>query len=383
MRLLICPDKFAGTLSAPDAAEAVAAGWRSVRPADELVLRPLADGGPGFVAVLAAAHPEGKRFPVATTDPLGRPVDGEILVVGQTAYVESAQACGLHHLAVRERDPRRASSAGLLRLIAAATEAAGVSRIVLGLGGSATNDAGVRVLAGFGVPEPLAAFTGGGPDPRSSAADDQGQKTAQIVGSRRSAEGTALDGIELIGATDVDNPLVGPRGACRVFGPQKGADPAAVEELEAALIRVAAVLPAGVAETPGAGAAGGLGAAILALGGRLTSGIDLVRDAIGLDEQLRQADLVITGEGSFDEQSLHGKVIDGVAGAARASGVPVTVLAGRVTADPAAWRAAGVTRAESLVEAFGLERAMADASGGLRELAARLARDISSGRSRI
>jgi glycerate kinase len=359
MRLLICPDKFAGTLSALDAAEAVAAGWRSVRPDDELVLRPLADGGPGFVAVLAAAHPEGKRFPVATSDPLGRPVEGEILVVGQTAYVESAQACGLHHLAARERDPRRASSAGLLQLIVAAAQAPGVRRIVLGLGGSATNDAGVRVLAGLGLTEPLTAFTGDGPD-------------------RRSWDGAAegvLAGIELIGATDVDNPLVGPRGATRVFGPQKGADAATVEELEAALTRVAAVLPAGVAQTPGAGAAGGLGAAILALGGRLTSGIDLVRDAIGLDEELRRADLVITGEGSFDDQSLHGKVIDGVAGAARAAGVPVTVLAGRVTADPQAWRAAGVTRASSLVEAFGLERAMADAGGGLRELAARLAKE--------
>jgi len=359
MRLLICPDKFAGTLSALDAAEAVAAGWRSVRPDDELVLRPLADGGPGFVAVLAAAHPEGKRFPVATSDPLGRPVEGEILVVGQTAYVESAQACGLHHLAARERDPRRASSAGLLQLIVAAAQAPGVRRIVLGLGGSATNDAGVRVLAGLGLTEPLTAFTGDGPD-------------------RRSWEGAAEDvlaGIELIGATDVDNPLVGPRGATRVFGPQKAADAATVEELEAALTRVAAVLPAGVAQTPGAGAAGGLGAAILALGGRLTSGIDLVRDAIGLDEELRRADLVITGEGSFDDQSLHGKVIDGVAGAARAAGVPVTVLAGRVTADPQAWRAAGVTRASSLVEAFGLERALADAGGGLRELAARLAKE--------
>jgi glycerate kinase len=357
MRVLICPDKFAGTLSAPEAAEAVAAGWRTVRPGDELALRPLADGGPGFVEVLAAAHPEGKRFPAAIADPLGRPVSGEILVVGETAYVESAQACGLHHLAAGERDPRVASSAGLLQLIVAAAQTPGVGRIVLGLGGSATNDAGVGVLAGLGLPEPLAAFTGGTPEP---------------VGA---APPAVLNGIELVGATDVDNPLTGPRGASRVFGPQKGADPAAVEELEAALTRVAAVLPEGVAEAPGAGAAGGLGAAILALGGRLTSGIQLVRDAIGLDEQLHRADLVITGEGSFDEQSLHGKVIDGVAGAARALGVPVTVMAGRVTAEPAAWRAVGVTRAVSLVEEFGLERALGDADGCLRELAARLAGD--------
>jgi glycerate 2-kinase len=353
MRLLICPDKFAGTLSAPEAAEAVADGWRSVRPDDEVVLRPLADGGPGFVDVLAAAHAEGKRFPVATTDPLGRPVSGEILVVGDTAYVESAHACGLHHLTPAERDPRRASSAGLLPLLTAAAGADGVRRIVIGLGGSATNDAGVRVLAGLGRPEALAAYAGNGAE-----------------------TGTAtLDGIELIGATDVDNPLIGPRGASRVFGPQKGADPAAVEDLEAALTRVASVLPEGVAETPGAGAAGGLGAAILALGGRLTSGIRLVRDAIGLDEELRRADLVITGEGSFDEQSLHGKVIDGVAGAGAALGVPVVVIAGRVTAEPAAWRAAGVTRTVSLSAEFGLARALSDARGCVREAAAHVAAD--------
>ncbi|NUR47048.1 MAG: glycerate kinase [Hamadaea sp.] len=353
MRLLICPDKFAGTLSAPDAAEAVADGWRSVRPDDELVLRPLADGGPGFVDVLAAAHPEGKRFPVPATDPLGRPVTGEILVVGETAYVESAHACGLHHLSPAERDPRRARSAGLLALLMAAAEVDGVRRIVIGLGGSATNDAGVRVLAGFGRPEALAAYAGNGEGVEAGTA--------------------TLDGIELIGATDVDNPLTGPRGASHVFGPQKGADPATVEELEAALIRVASVLPEGIAETPGAGAAGGLGAAILALGGRLTSGIQLVRDAVGLDDELRRTDLVITGEGSFDEQSLHGKVIDGVAGAGAALGVPVVVIAGRVTAQPAAWRAAGVTRALSLSEEFGLERALGDARGCVRAAATRLA----------
>ncbi|MCP2327836.1 glycerate kinase [Hamadaea flava] len=365
MRLLICPDKFAGTLSAPDAAEAVAEGWRSVRPDDDLVLRPLADGGPGFVDVLAAAHPEGKRFPVSTTDPLGRPVTGEILIVGDTAYVESAHACGLHHLSPAERDPRRAGSAGLLPLLTAAAEVDGVRRTVIGLGGSATNDAGVRVLAGFGRPEALAAYAGNG--------DGTEPGTATGTASGRTLETATLAGIELIGATDVDNPLTGPRGASRVFGPQKGADPAAVEELEAALTRVASVLAEGIAETPGAGAAGGLGAAILALGGRLTSGIQLVRDAIGLDAELRQADLVITGEGSFDEQSLHGKVIDGVAGAGAALGVPVVVIAGRVTAKPAAWHAAGVTDALSLSEEFGLERALGDARGCVREMAARVA----------
>lgn len=340
MRVVICPDKFAGTLSAPEAAQAVAQGWQSVRPDDELVLRPLADGGPGFVDVLAAAHPEGKRLPVPTRDPLRRKAQGEILVVGDTAYVETAQATGLHHLSAGERDPRATSSAGLLPLLLAALHQ-GVRRVVLGLGGSATNDAGEAVLAGL---------------PRGM-----------------------LDGVELIGATDVDNPLIGPRGASRVFGPQKGADPAVVEELEADMVRRAEAFGPKIADTPGAGAAGGLGAMILALGGRLTSGIELVRSAIGLDEEIARADLVITGEGSFDEQSLHGKVIDGVAGAARDHGVRCVVLAGRITVTPEQWESVGVTEALSLVQAYGLEKALAQAGPGLTGLAMELARRDDSG----
>ncbi|WP_027340896.1 glycerate kinase family protein [Hamadaea tsunoensis] len=354
MRVLICPDKFAGTLSAAEAAEAVAAGWRRVRPADELVRRPLADGGPGFVDVLAAAQPSGKRFPVRTADPLGRPVDAEIFVLGDTAYAESAQACGLHHLKPAggpdRRDPLHASSVGLTALLLAAAGVPGVRRIVVGLGGSGTNDAGVEMLAALGHPEPARAF--GRPDPGR-------------LGS--------LDGVELIGATDVDNPLTGPRGATRVFGPQKGATGPVLDDLEAALVRVAAVLGPQVAETPGAGAAGGLGAALLALGGRLVSGITLVREATGLDAEIARADLVITGEGSFDEQSLHGKVIDGVAGTARRHEVPCYVLAGRSTVSAAEAAGAGVTAVESLVDTFGTDRALHHAEESLILLAAQVA----------
>jgi len=357
MHVVICPDKFAGTLSAPEAAAAVAAGWRSVRPDDSLVLRPLADGGPGFIEVLAAAHPSGKRFPVDTADPLGRPVEGSVLVIDDTrwpeeiaqrspqgapvstAYIETAQATGLHHLSAGERDPRVTSSRGLLPLLRSALDQR-VRRMVLGLGGSATNDAGDDVLA----------------------------------------ELTAADfaGVELIGATDVDNPLVGPHGASRIFGPQKGADPDAVEELEAVMLQRADRFGPQIATAPGAGAAGGLGAMILALGGRLTSGIDLVRAATGLDEELARADLVITGEGSFDEQSLHGKVIDGVAGSARVRGVRCAVLAGRITISAAQWKAAGVTDALSLSETYGVERALGEAGPALTDLAASLAASLAN-----
>lgn len=360
MRVVICPDKFAGTLSALAAAEAIAAGWRGVRPDDSLVLRPLADGGPGFLDVLAAAQPSGKRFPVPTTDPLGRPVAGSVLVVSRwpeeiaarspagsrerspqgasvstaTAYIETAQATGLHHLSPGERDPRVTSSSGLLPLLRFGLDQ-GVRRMVLGLGGSGTNDAGDDVLSTL------------------SAAD--------------------FAGVDLVGATDVDNPLTGPRGASRVFGPQKGATPELVDELEALMVQRAARFGPEIADAPGAGAAGGLGAMILALGGRLTSGIDLVRAAVGLDAELAGADLAITGEGSFDEQSLHGKVIDGVAGAARAAGVSCAVLAGRITVPAGQWEAAGITQALSLVEAYGAQRALGEAGPALTDLAAVLA----------
>jgi glycerate kinase len=337
MYVVICPDKFAGTLTAPEAASAIAAGWRAVRPGDSLALRPLADGGPGFLDVIAAARPSGKRFPVDTRDPLGRPVRGDVLVVGDTCYVESAQATGLHHLSEGERDPRVTSSSGLLPLLQAALHQR-VRRVVLGLGGSATNDAGDAVLSTL------------------SAAD--------------------FAGIDLIGATDVDNPLVGPRGASRVFGPQKGATPAVVEELEAAMVERADRFGPKIAGTPGAGAAGGLGAMILALGGRLTSGIDLVRAAIGLDAEIGRSELVITGEGSFDEQSLHGKVIDGVAGVARSAGVRCAVLAGRITVGPDLWESVGVTDALSLVDAYGVDRALGDPGPALTDLASAFAREL-------
>lgn len=334
MRVVICPDKFAGTLSAPEAAEAIAAGWRSARPDDAVVLRPLADGGPGFLEVLAAAQPSGKRFPVSTTDPLGRTVAGSVLVVDDTAYIETAQATGLHHLSEGERDPRVTRSSGLVPLLRFALDH-GVRRVVLGLGGSATNDAGDDVLSTL------------------SAKD--------------------FAGIDLVGATDVDNPLLGPRGASHVFGPQKGATAAVVDQLEAAMADRADRLGLQIALTPGSGAAGGLGAMVLALGGHLTSGIDLVRAAIGLDAELHSADLAITGEGSFDEQSLHGKVIDGVARATSDRGVPCVVLAGRITVTAAEWEAAGVTQALSLVDTYGETRALGQAGPALSDLAASVA----------
>jgi glycerate kinase len=368
MRVLICPDKFAGTLSAPDVAAALAEGWADRAPADETVRRPLADGGPGFVEVLADAV-DGRRVPVTATDPVGRPAPAEVLVATDgTAYVESAMACGLHLLSEAERDPKVATSYGLGVLLTAAVEA-GARRVVIGLGGSATNDAGAGMLAALGA-VPL--------DDAGSALPYGG---AALVAVAALAGSPRLRDAELVAATDVDNPLVGLHGASNVFGPQKGATREDVLLLDSALERFAGVLerdlptcPPGLAQLPGAGAAGGLGAAILALGGRCESGIALVSDRIGLDAALDAADLVITGEGSFDHQSLRGKVVAGVAGAARDRGTPCVVVAGRVTTGRREAAAAGVTEAFSLVDHFGsVEEAMARPADGLRAIAARLA----------
>ncbi|MEU7960087.1 glycerate kinase family protein [Micromonospora humida] len=377
MRVLLCPDKFAGTLAAPEVAAAVAAGWREVDDAGELLIRPLADGGPGFVTVLAGAL-DGRRVAVPTVDPLGRPVTGEILLTADgVGYLESAQACGLHLLSAAERDPKATTSYGLGALVAAAVEH-GARTVVVGLGGSGTNDGGAGLFAALGA-TPL---------------DDAGRALPYGGAALRAV--AALDGTPrlrdatLVAATDVDNPLLGLHGASSVYGPQKGADRADVLLLDAALERWAAVLerdlpgcPPGLGTLPGGGAAGGLGAAILALGGRCESGIDLVGRAIGLEAALDDCDLVITGEGSFDHQSLRGKVVAGVAGAARDRGVPCVVLAGRVSTGRREAASAGVTEAYSLVEHFGGEErggvaaAMGRPAEGLRALGARLARQWS------
>jgi glycerate kinase len=371
VRVLVCPDKFAGTLSAVAAADAIAEGWRAAAPGDEVATRPLADGGPGFLEVLAAAVGQHYRLPVTAVDPLGRPAAAEVLVAGDTAYVESAQACGLHLLAEPERDPRRTTSYGLGVLIAVAAET-GAGRVVVGLGGSATNDGGAGLLAALGAA------------PVDAAGLVLPYGGAALVAVAGLSGAPVLRPVELVAATDVDNPLTGTAGASAVFGPQKGASEADVALLDAALGRFAGVLedalvgcPPGLAGLPGGGAAGGLGAALLALGGRCESGIGLVRRVCGLDAALADADLVITGEGSFDAQSLRGKVVAGVAGAARERGLPCLVLAGRVSVGEDEAAAAGVTAARALVDLVGADRAMREPAAALRELAADAARVFS------
>ncbi|GAA3736234.1 glycerate kinase family protein [Salinactinospora qingdaonensis] len=365
MRILIAPDKFAGTLTAVEAAEAIAEGWRSVSPDTECDLVPLSDGGPGFVEVLHA-NLGGRRVSCSVTGPLGEPVTADYLLVGEgtlTAYIESAQACGLHLVPSEQRDPERATSYGVGELIDRAV-AAGARTVVVGLGGSATNDGGAGMLAALGAQPSAQLCSGGAALARLSGAPDL------------SAARARTDGVTLVAATDVDSTLLGIHGASAVFGPQKGADADQVQRLDAALTTFAlATDPAALREAPGSGAAGGLGYGLLLLGGTIESGVARVLGTVGFSGYATSADAVITGEGSFDFQSLRGKLPHGVAKVATEYGRACLVLAGNVAVGRREAVAAGITETYSLVDSAGsVEAALAQPAAELRALAAQVAR---------
>jgi glycerate kinase len=367
VRVVIAPDKFAGTLTAVEAARAVAEGWRGVDPGADLDLSPLSDGGPAFVDVLAEARP-GRMLTLTVTGPLGAPAEGRVLRVGDTAYVESAQGCGLHLMPPERREAARATTYGVGELIAAAI-ADGGRQIVIGLGGSATTDGGAGMLAALGA----TAARKDGQDGTGLLACGGGA-LPEIASVDLAAALRAVDGVDLVAASDVDNPLFGLNGAAAVFGPQKGADRAQVLALDAALEGFAGLVRPDLAERPGAGAAGGLGFALFALGGRFESGIGTVLDVIRLGARTSTADLVITGEGSFDHQSLRGKVAYGVAQVAAEHGVPCVVLAGRVAVGRREMAAANITEAYALVDPPGSEAAaFAEPHAELARVAARVA----------
>jgi glycerate 2-kinase len=364
VKLVIAPDSFKESLSAPEVAAAIARGWASVDPAAELVLRPMADGGEGTVdAVLAATG--GERREQRVQGPMGTPVlahwgwlpDG-------TAVLEMAAASGLHLVRKGERDATHASSHGTGELVHAALDA-GARRIILGLGGSATNDGGAGLLQALGV-----RFF----DVQGAPLPPGGAGLAGLARLDVSGLDPRLKQVPVEVAADVDNPLCGPRGASAVFGPQKGASVAQVALLDAALAhyaRLAAdVLGEDHSNVPGVGAAGGLGFALRAfLGARSRPGIELVAELGGLAEAVRGAALVITGEGRLDSQSLHGKTPVGVARIARAAGVPVVALVGSLGEGYQGVYDVGICAAFSLVPGpVSLEQAMA---GAARELEAR------------
>ena len=380
MRVVVAVDSFGDTMTAPEAAQAVADGWRTSAPADDLDLAPVSDGGPGFVDVLTSSARSGlethlRAQPAAGASlvrqrvrgPLGREVDATLLLRDGTAYVESAQAIGLHLLAEAERDPRRTTSFGAGQLIQAAV-AAGATRVVVGLGGSGTNDGGAGVWGALGATADVALDAGGG-------------ALVELAEVRPPAIA-----VELVAATDVDNPLLGPNGASAVFGPQKGADRAAVLDLDDALRRWADAVERAtgraVRDAAGAGAAGGLGFGLLALGASRAPGFGLVAEAMGLADRIAAADLVVAGEGAFDATSLRGKAVAGVASLAQQAGVPCVVVAGRAEVGRRDAAAAGVEEIYSISEVLGSPAAaLAAGAAGLVETAARVARAWSRGRS--
>ncbi|MGY2085773.1 glycerate kinase [Blastococcus sp. SYSU DS0539] len=362
MHVVIAPDSFKGSLTAADAAEATARGVVRVRPDVEVVLRPVADGGEGTVAAALAAgfRPD----PVTVSGPDGRPREALLALRPGVAVLELATAAGLGLAAPA---PLTATTRGVGELIVAALDR-GVRRIVLGIGGSATTDGGAGMLQALGI-RLLDA------DGRDVPAGGGGLLSL----ARADARGLdpRLAGVELVIASDVDNPLTGPSGAAHVFAPQKGAAPDQVRTLDAALTRYAAVLArdlgADVAAVPGAGGAGGTAAGALAVGGRIVSGAGLVCDLMGVSDALGGADLAITGEGALDEQTLHGKAPAEVAARAGTAGVPCLALAGAVRLPAERLRAAGFVAAHALTEVEpDVARCRAEAATLLPELAARV-----------
>jgi glycerate kinase len=368
MRVVVAPDKFEGSLTAGQAAQAIQAGLLRARPDAEVLGLPLGDGGAGTLEVLVAAG--FRRVPVPASGPTGEPVEAAIAVQGQRSFIEMAEASGLKRLPGGRRAPLAATTYGTGELVRAALDL-GVRELALGVGGSATTDGGAGMATALG-----ARFL----DDAGAELPPGGAALLHLARVGTAGLDPRLRDVEVTVAADVDNPLVGPEGAAHVFAPQKGAGPDEVLLLDSALRRYAHVLAADLgvdlAATPGAGAAGGLGAGAIAfLGARLRSGIELILELVGFDRAVADADLVVTGEGKLDAQTLRGKTPVGVARAATAHGVPVVALAGAVDVADRELRAAGFEEAHALTELEpDPERCMAEAAALLERLAERVGR---------
>ena len=371
MRIVIAPDSFKECASATVVAEAIAVGLRRVLPDAELDLVPMADGGEGTVEALVAAT-GGTTVERTVTGPMGARVNAAygVLGDGSTAVIEMAAAAGLALVPPERRDPLTATTRGVGELMAVALDR-GTTRIIIGIGGSATNDAGAGMAQALGYS--LTDASGNELPPGGIALS----QLARIDGARRHP---GLDACEVLVACDVCNRLCGVGGASLVYGPQKGASPEGALELDAALHRFGEIaarhLGSDVLDLPGAGAAGGLGAGLVAFaGGRLEPGVELVARACRLAERIEGADLVITGEGRLDGQTAHGKTPLGVALIAKARGVPAIAIAGSVGEGLTPLHGLGIDAAFSICTGpMSLEQAVSDAPallGGTAEAIAR------------
>lgn len=358
-RVLLAPDKFKGSLTAAEVAEAVSRGLLRARPGLDVVCLPVADGGDGTVE--AAVSGGFARTPVASVGPTGEPVMTSYARRGRTAVIELADACGIQRLPGDVPAVLTASSRGLGVVMAAAVDA-GCTELVVGIGGSASTDGGAGMLQALGARLCDAA---------GDEVPDGGIALIDIASVDTSALARRLAGVTVTIACDVDNPLLGPRGAAQVYGPQKGASPSDVVRLEAGLRHWAGLITsltgADHRDAPGAGAAGGVGfGAIALLGATLQPGAHLIFELVGLPAALASADVVVTGEGSFDEQTLHGKAPARVAAMAAKAGLPTYVVCGRNQLSPEHWRGAGVTAV------FALDQREPDRQRSLTEAASLL-----------
>ncbi|WBQ07975.1 glycerate kinase [Kribbella sp. CA-293567] len=370
LSVVVASDKFKGSLSSAGVAAAVADGLRRERP--DVVVRSVvvADGGDGTLAAAVAAGFE--LVPVVASGPTGEPVRSGFARRGEVAVVELADVCGLVRLPDGVPAAMSASSRGAGEVMAAAIDA-GCTRVILGIGGSASTDGGAGLVRALGA-RVL--------DSRGEEVAEGGAGLVVAQALELTAVRARLAGVEVVVACDVDNPLTGPSGAAATYGPQKGAGAAEVAGLDAALTHWAGLVARETArdlrEVPGAGAAGGVGFAALAvLGAELRPGIELVLELVGLRQELRGADLLVTGEGKLDEQTLRGKAVAGVAAAGVAAGVPVVAVCGVNTLEAGQLRAAGVEKAYALTELEpDVRRCVADPVPLLRMLGERIAADL-------
>jgi glycerate 2-kinase len=380
LRVLVAPDSFKGSLTSVQVAGALATGWRSARPGDETALCPLADGGEGTLAALEAAG-GWLALPAAARDPLMEPLDGRFLRRGDAAVVELAVASGLSRVAPEERDPMTATTLGTGQVLAAAI-GLGCRDIVLGIGGSATTDGGTGLLVALG-----ARFL----DAEGEDLSPGGASLSRLATVELGGVADVLGEVSITIATDVTNPLLGETGAAATYGPQKGASPAQVEELDAALARLADVLERATGrrerETSGAGAAGGTGFGLLSIADRFASfrmrpGVEVLMELVSFDERLAACDLVVCGEGRIDAQTAYGKTAMGVARRAAAAGRPCICFGGGVTpAGEAALADAGALAVPVIEGPQTVEAAMAAGTAPLERAAARTARVLSLGRA--
>lgn len=386
MRVVFAPDAFTGTLTAGQAAQAMADGWSSVAPADDLVLMPLSDGGPGFLDALTWSLPTARTLSVTVVDPFHRPVPAAVLVDDtDTAYVEAATACGRHLVHAEERDLTVTSTYGVGQLLAAALDT-GVRRVVVGLGASATHDAGAGLLCALGLGR-AELFARGGVSLAAVETDDLALLPVVIAEMRERAE--------IVLATDAETPLLGLQGATAVDAAAGGADADQEALLETALSHFAERIrrllpgpldlltgePTRLDRLPGAGAAGGLGFALYLLGARRVGGTEAVAQAVGLEAEALGADLLVTGEGCFDWRSMSRAVTATVAATGLAVGTPVVAVVGQSTVGRREAMGLGLSGVYAVAETPAqVGRSMADPAGTLAARTARVARTWSPSR---